>query len=125
MSVVGIGTDIVSVARIARLLERQPAFAERVLTPDELARMHSHSQPSAFLAKRWAAKEALSKALGTGIGEVSFQHIQVDRLASGQPVLKLSGAAEEVAQQMGVKKIHLSLSDEKEFAIAYVVLSAI
>ncbi|RUO31963.1 holo-ACP synthase [Aliidiomarina sedimenti] len=125
MSVLGIGTDIVSIERIAGLLQRNPAFAERVLTPTERATFAQHSQPVAFLAKRWAAKEATAKALGTGIGQVSFQHIEVTRLPSGQPQLQLHGAAQAQATALGATQFHLSLSDEREFAIAYVVLSAI
>lgn len=124
MSIVGIGTDIVSIQRIARVLERTPDFARRVLTKHELQRFQQHPKPAAFLAKRWAAKEATAKALGTGIGKVSFQDIVIDSNEAGQPFLTLLGEAERQAGWLGARNYHVSISDEQDYAIAYVVLSA-
>lgn len=124
MSIVGIGTDIVSVQRIQQVLVRNPDFAKRVLTAEEMARYNSNSKPVSYLAKRWAAKEAAAKALGTGIGKVSFQHILIDRNDAGQPLLKFSDAAQNRAEQLNAHHFHVSISDEQDYAIAYVVLSA-
>ncbi|MCL5051190.1 MAG: holo-ACP synthase [Firmicutes bacterium] len=124
MSVIGIGTDIVSIVRIRDVLERNPRFAERVLTPYEMPRFQSHANPAAFLAKRWAAKEAAAKALGTGIGKVSFQHIVIESNAAGQPFLTLLDEARAQAGLLGARQYHVSMSDEKDYAIAYVVLSS-
>ncbi|MCC5879228.1 MAG: holo-ACP synthase [Idiomarina sp.] len=124
MSIVGIGTDIVSIRRIEQVLARNPDFALRVLTPAELERYANHPKPAAFLAKRWAAKEAAAKALGTGIGKVSFQHILISNHDSGQPRLEFFAAAQEQASCLGACHFHLSISDEQDYAIAYVVLSA-
>ena len=124
MSIKGIGTDIVNVQRIAAVLARNPNFALRVLTPAEYERFQQHAKPAAFLAKRWAAKEAAAKALGTGIGQVSFQHIHIGHTQTGQPTLHFTGMAQLRAEQLGVNETHLSLSDEREYAIAYVILSA-
>lgn len=124
MSIRGIGTDIVSVKRIQDVLARSPDFAKRVLTASELQRYADHPKPASFLAKRWAAKEATAKALGTGIGKVSFQHIVIAHTEAGQPVLQLSHEAQKQAARLGATQFHVSLSDEQDYAIAYVVLSA-
>mgnify|MGYP003137110080 CR=1 FL=1 len=83
----GIGTDLVLVSRIEAALGRQgERFARRILTPDEFARFADHGQPARFLAKRFAAKEAIMKALGTGLaGGLSWQHMQIDRDPLGGP----------------------------------------
>ncbi|MGX5914284.1 holo-ACP synthase [Aliidiomarina sp. Khilg15.8] len=124
MAIVGIGTDIVSIARIEKALSRNSEFAERVLTPAEMQEFAAAPKPAAFLAKRFAAKEAAAKALGTGIGEVSFQHIYVDHTAAGQPLLRLFDNADAQAGILGARSFHISISDEREFAIAYVVLES-
>ncbi len=120
----GIGTDIVRVERIERALARNPeAFSRRVLHPNELEIFIHHQQPCAYLAKRFAAKEALSKALGTGIAKgVSFQEIEVKNDALGRPLLELHKHTKAIADSMGVVTSFLTLADEKHYAIAYVVL---
>lgn len=113
----GIGTDLCDIARIAKLLEKQgEKLIQRVLTPQEIAAA-PHPIPAHFIAKRWAAKEALSKALGTGIGEnLSFQDINIQRKISGQPTLHL-----HPSHPQSTLKFHLSLSDEENYALAYVI----
>lgn len=125
MSVVGIGTDIIEINRIGEMSEKmREKLAIRVLTPTEYKRYQSITQPERYLAKRWAGKEAVSKALGTGIANgVSFQHIEIESLASGQPNVLLTDKALELAQQMGASNWHISLSDEVNYATAFVVLS--
>jgi holo-[acyl-carrier protein] synthase len=125
MPVIGIGTDIIEISRISNMAEpTQNRLAQRVLTPKEYKQYMESSQPDRFLAKRWAGKEAASKALGTGIADgVSFQHINIESLPSGQPVLHLTGRALEVAQSIHAKHWHISLADEKYYATAFVTLS--
>lgn len=124
MSVIGIGTDIVKVPRIKRLLKKRgDKFAQRILHENELEIFNKHNSPANYLAKRFAAKEALSKALGTGIAKgISFEEIEVINNEDGKPLLVLHGAALGISNQLGVEKLFISLSDEKKYAIAYVIL---
>lgn len=124
--IVGIGTDIIEIERIRASLARLgDRFAQRILTAPELEQFQSLSETRAvaFLAKRFAAKEAAVKALGTGIGKgVSFQHFTVRNLTSGKPVLEV---ADEVCQHLEGELVwHLSLSDEQTFALAFVTLES-
>ena len=119
--IVGIGTDITECARIERMFKRHGAhFQRRVLTPEECGECDGIS----YLAGRWCAKEALSKALGTGIGaQCAFEDIRILRDAvSGRPVMTLSGSAKHTAEKLGVTRIHLSISHEKHYAVATVLL---
>ncbi|WP_257266227.1 holo-ACP synthase [Endozoicomonas sp. ONNA2] len=119
--IVGIGTDIVRIDRIERSLSRLgEAFVGRILTDHELSQWQKRSP--AWLAKRFAAKEAVAKAFGTGIGKLSFQHIEVRNNTSGAPELFLYEYGLELQQQRGVKRLHISLADEQDNAIAFVVL---
>lgn len=125
MSVVGVGTDIVEIARIEKMQEPSLSkLARRVLTDRELLHYQSLTQKHRYLAKRWAAKEAASKALGTGIAQgVSFQHFEITSLSTGQPQLLLTAIALEHAKRLGANSWHISISDESNFATAFVVLS--
>ncbi|QXO17784.1 holo-ACP synthase [Vibrio ostreae] len=124
--IVGLGTDIAEIARIEQVLARSgTAFAARILTPQELALFAARKQQSRFLAKRFAAKEAASKALGTGIaGGVSFQDFIISNDELGKPVLSLQGKAAELAAGAGVTALHLSISDERHYAVATVILES-
>lgn len=122
--IVGIGTDIVAVARIRRLAAHSDTrFARRVLTASELGDGEAQRDFGAFAARRFAAKEAAAKAFGTGIGRrLSFQHLRVGHDGAGAPQLQLEGEARVLAARMGVVRCHLSISDEREYAVAFVVL---
>ena len=124
MAILGIGTDIVQTKRIKRLMDKFPTgFVDRILHKNELEIYKDFKNPTSYVARRFAAKEAVAKALGTGIAKgVSFHDIEISNTPEGQPVLTLYGEALEVAQKLGVKKNHISLSDEKKYAIAYVIL---
>lgn len=124
MSVIGIGTDIVKVSRIKRLLKKHGEnFAQRILHENELQIFQQRKTSKYYLAKRFAAKEALAKALGTGIAKgISFEEIEVVNNDDGKPELILHGTALDIANQLGVEKLFISLSDEKKYAIAYVIL---
>lgn len=125
MSVVGVGTDIIEISRIQNMkLGVRDRLAKRVLTEREFLYYQNINQAEQYLAKRWAAKEAAAKALGTGIADgVSFQHFDIESLPSGQPVLHLSERALEVATALGATQWHISLADESLYATAFVVLS--
>lgn len=119
-----VGTDIVEIQRVAKVLSRQgDLFVRRILCEAEQAEYQRLNQSAAFLAKRFAAKEAVAKALGTGIGHgVSFQDIQVVNNEFGAPGVELYGGAAEVLKSMGGSKVLISLADEQQYAVAYVIL---
>ncbi|EKO3540309.1 holo-ACP synthase [Vibrio fluvialis] len=124
--IVGLGTDIAEIERIEKALARSGrAFAERILTPQELTQFDGLKQQGRYLAKRFAAKEAASKALGTGIAYgVSFQDFAISNDDNGKPLLSLSGKAAELAQRSQVASVHLTISDERHYAVATVILEA-
>ena len=124
MSVKGLGTDIVEIARIEVALAKSNRLAERVLTESEMQLFLNHAQPARYLAKRWAAKEAAAKAFGTGIGRgISFQHFETSNDDLGAPHLSLSGPAQAMACERGITCVLLSISDESHYAMATVILS--
>jgi len=125
MSVVGIGTDILEIARLSKMSGAvREKLSRRLLTENEYQKYQKLSFPVPFLAKRWAGKEAAAKALGTGIADgVSFQQIEIVSQDNGKPILELTGRALELAIALGAKHWHISLSDEKNYATAFVVLS--
>jgi len=121
---IAIGTDIVEIQRIASALERQgDKFVQRILTESEIVEYQARGNSVAFLAKRFAAKEAIAKALGTGIGRgISFQHMIVSNNSEGAPQAELQANAAERLKQLGGNNVLLSLSDEKNYALAYVAI---
>ena len=120
----GVGTDIVEVMRIEKALARfGDRFAKRILCEPELKRFHGHRQKASYLAKRFAAKEAFAKALGTGIHAPANWHgVWVKNLPSGKPVLEFSNALQELLQKRKILNHHLSLADERGMAVATVIL---
>ena len=122
---IAIGTDIVEIQRIASALERQgDKFVQRILTESEIAEYQARGNSVAFLAKRFAAKEAIAKALGTGIGRgISFQHMIVSNNSEGAPQVELQANAAERLKQLGGSNVLLSLSDEKNYALSYVAIT--
>ena len=120
----GIGTDIVDVERIRKLgsLEK---FADKILSLNELEVFKSQTDEKqvTFLAKQFAAKEAVSKALGTGIGkDIRFNQIEILRNSDGKPYLNHDGMITTIFNDLGITKTHVSLSDEKKYALAFVIL---
>ena len=120
----GVGTDIVSIKRIQEILNKnRDGFINRVLTEHERALFANKADSAAFCAKRFAAKEAFSKALGTGIGRVvSFQDLTVRKNENGKPYFVPSEKLRLYLQEKGIKQGHLSISDESLYALAFVVL---
>ena len=115
-----------AVDRVREAWERHgERFSARILTPEERRRCESLSQPWSFLARRFAAKEAISKCLGCGIGsQLSWQDMQIDSRESGEPQVRLSPRARAVAARRGGARVLISISDEREYAVAFAVLLA-
>lgn len=122
-NVKGIGTDIVSVARIEKSWQRFGSrFAEQILHSNELQQLDKSRQPVAFLAKRFAVKEAVAKALGTGLAEgVNAASIEVCHQDNGAPFLRLYDGALARLQAIGASQCLISISDEKDYALAYAI----
>ena len=126
MSVLGVGVDIVENARIERSLERfGERFLHRVFTAGEIEYCQSMKYPTRHFAARFAAKEAVSKAFGTGIGKaMGWRDIDVHRQGSGQPFVVLEGGARSVAAERGVSTVWISLSHTDHHAVATIVLES-
>ena len=122
--ILGIGTDIVTLARIDSLHVRYgERFAQRILSADEMAEFASHAHPPRLLMKRFAAKEALSKAAGSGLRHpVSMAQMTVVHDHFGKPAFQFSAELAAHFDQMGVTRHHLSISDERDVAVAFVIL---
>jgi holo-[acyl-carrier protein] synthase len=120
----GIGTDIVAYARVAAAHARHgERFAQRVLSQQEMAQYASHNQPARLLMKRFAAKEALAKAIGCGLRfPVTLQRISVTHDASGKPAFAFAAELADYLAELGVTQHHLSISDELDAAVAFVIL---
>lgn len=120
----GVGTDLIEIRRIEKALARfGDRFARRILCEPELERFRGHRQPAAYLAKRFAAKEAFSKALGTGIHAPANWHgVWVINLKSGKPQFEFSDDLKNLLAKKGIRSAHVSLADEREIACATVIL---
>lgn len=130
--IIGIGTDILTIERMATAYERKgDALATRILHPREMALWQQKGAPIAWLAKRFAAKEALMKALGTGLGHgISWHHMCILPTSMGRPEVEWFGAAQDVIQALAKTTIdntatHISISDERDQAIAFAVIEKI
>ena len=116
---VGLGVDIVEIARMRKIIDRSPAFVEKVYSAAERAYCDSHAHPEVHYATRFAAKEAVLKALGTGFSEgIGWLDVEVRRTSKGRPYVVLTGRAREVAREQGVREIPLSLSYTHTDAVA-------
>jgi len=124
--IVGIGTDIIEIARMAETLSQKgDAYARRLLTDAEFAEFQQRGNKAAYLAKRFAAKEAAVKALGTGFADsITWKQVNIANNEKGMPVLTLTGKAQERADALGVTRLHVSISDEKHYAVAFVIIES-
>jgi holo-[acyl-carrier protein] synthase len=124
MGIYGIGTDIVEVRRITAILARHGhRFAHHILAPQEYTEYEASNFPERFLAKRFAAKEAFAKAMGTGFrGPVTLTNIRITHDQLGKPGFAFEPALNELVARERVGQCHLSVSDEKELVAAFVVL---
>ena len=114
----GIGTDLIDIRRVEKLISKTGAkkFAEKILSKEEIAKLTPKQRSDAsHFAKRFAAKEAIAKAMGTGIGQISFQDIIITKDSKGCPIAKI--------RKLSNVKIHISLSDEYPYAIAFAVIT--
>ncbi len=119
--ITGLGVDIVEIDRMRKALERHPGMKERLFSADERAYCEKRSRPEVHYALRFAAKEAVLKALGTGFAGMRFTDVEVTRENSGRPVPRLSGKAAERAEELGIVEMHLSLSFTPTTAVASAV----
>ena len=119
--IVGIGVDAVEIDRFRRSLERTPSMKTRLFTHEELEYVEPHDDPTASLAARFAAREAVMKAMGVGLGAFEFHDVWVQRADSGRPTLVVTGRAEQIANELGVTDWHLSITHTDTTAIAYVI----
>lgn len=122
--ILGTGIDIIEVARIAASFEKfGEKFLNRILLPDEIAYCLSHKNPAPFLAVRFAAKEAISKAFGTGIGAaLGWRDMEIRRKESGEPFVVLHGKGAELFAARGAKQLLVSLSHTEHYAAATAIL---
>ena len=116
----GTGVDLVEIARIGNSLEKfSPRFEERIFTEEEIRYCRAQAEPVKHFAGRFAVKEAVMKSLGTGMVQgIGFKDIEVLNEASGKPVLHLAGKARERFEECNLAAIHISLSHDKNYAIA-------
>ena len=119
----GAGIDLIEISRINKSIKNKN-FIDRIYSKSEIQIARSLKYKSSFFAKRFAAKEAFSKAIGTGISEgISFKEISVVNNIKGKPTIKLSGKTKNIVlKKIKKAKVHLSLSDEKKYAIAMVII---
>ena len=122
--ILGVGIDIIEVARIAASYEKfGERFVNRILLPDEIAYCQSYKQPAPFLAARFAAKEAISKAFGTGIGaQLGWQDMEIRRKESGEPFVVLHGKGKKLFKSRKAKRLLVSLSHTQNYAAVTAVL---
>ena len=124
--ILGTGIDLIEVARIASSFEKfGDRFVNRILLPDEIAYCLSHRKPAPFLAARFAAKEAISKAFGTGIGaQLGWQDLEIRRKESGEPFVVLHGKGRDLFEARGAKSLHISLTHTENYAAVTAILEA-
>jgi holo-[acyl-carrier protein] synthase len=118
--IIGLGTDITECLRIARMIERHgELFINRVYTPEEIKYCQSRKQATQHYTGRWAAKEAILKALGTGWRKgISWRDIEVRNEPGGRPVVAVRGGVKEAVEQLGVAEIHVTISHCRSHATA-------
>lgn len=118
----GIGSDLVEIARIEAAYQRRgEALAQRLLSASEWQRFLAEGRKMAFLAKRFAAKEALLKALGTGLRNIRWQDISIENDSLGKPVLVAQGV---LAARLQGCQVHISITDERAYALAFVIIES-
>jgi holo-[acyl-carrier protein] synthase len=121
--VIGLGSDIVSVGRVQKVFARRPAFAARILTDSEHRIFKERNNSAEFLSGRFAAKEALLKAFGTGLRNgLAFRDIDITADPLGAPAVSLHGTAVKLFADIGGKKIFITISHEKDYAVAFALI---
>ncbi len=118
----GTGIDIVRIKRIEKTIDRwKEKFIRRIFTENEIIYCQNKTNPASHFAVRFAAKEAAAKMFGTGIGKINWTDIRVVNNKTGKPYLNFEGEAQNLYNKKGIKSVHLSLSHEKEYAVAQVI----
>lgn len=127
MNIIGIGTDIVECLRIAQMIEQHAEqFLQRVYTPHEIEYCSSRKAATQHYAGRWAAKEAVLKAMGTGWARgIRWQDIEIHNQLGGKPLIRLGGVARDICAQLGVTEMHISISHCRSHATAYALATGI
>ena len=123
--ILGIGVDIVEIRRIREILAKDNGFLEKIFTSNEIEYLRRRNLRPEYVAGRFAAKEAVSKALGTGFRGFSFRDIIIEKSTLGKPIVTLKGKARVIANKTGNTNIHLSISHGEDNAIAYAVLEEV
>jgi len=119
--IMGVGTDIVEIGRIKNAMDANSRFLEKIFTATELEYLQSRNLRPEYVAGRFAAKEAVAKALGTGFRGFDFKDIEIDRTTLGKPIVILKGKAKLIAKKEGQYNIHLSISHGQDSAVAYAI----
>lgn len=119
--IIGVGTDIVEIRRIKNAMVANSRFLEKIFTTTELEYLTSRNLRPEYVAGRFAAKEAVAKALGTGFRGFDFKDIEIDRTTLGKPIVILKGKAKLIAKKEGKYNIHLSISHGEDSAVAYAI----
>ncbi|WP_138203516.1 holo-ACP synthase [Haloimpatiens lingqiaonensis] len=119
--IAGVGTDIVEISRIERILNNNSLFLYKIFNEEEIVYLKNRNLRYEYVAGRFAAKEAVAKALGTGFTGFSFKDIIIKSDDLGKPMVELKNPAKQIAEQHGKYKMHLSISHSRENAIAYAV----
>ena len=121
MSIIGIGTDIIECLRVAKMIERHgEIFLTRVYTPHEIEYCTARKAATQHYAGRFAAKEAVSKAFGTGLGpQLGWLDIDIRRKASGEPFVVLHGTGAATARRLGISEVRLTMSHSEHYAVAH------
>lgn len=122
--ILGVGVDIVEIRRIKEALDRNDNFLDKLFNKVEIEYLKTRNLRPEYVAGRFAAKEAVAKALGTGFRGFNFRDIVIDRTALGKPIVTLKGKSKLIAQKRGGYKFHLSIAHGEDNAIAYAVLES-
>ena len=119
--IIGTGIDIIEIERVKNAIEKNPSFIQRFFTPQEYAYFRSRKMRYEVIAGNFAAKEAFSKAMGTGIREFELKEVEILRDELGKPYLCLYGKAHDLMQKLGVERFHISISHCRGYAVANVI----
>lgn len=123
--ILGIGVDIIEISRIQEAVEANSNFIEKLFSKNEIEYLKTRNLRAEYIAGRFAAKEAVSKALGTGFRSFNLKDVEIDRNSLGKPIVTLKGKAKQIAEKNGNYKMHVSISHDRDNAIAYAVLEVI
>ena len=123
--IIGIGIDAVDIGRFRAALERTPSMRHRLFVDEELSYVEAHADPVPSLAVRFAAREAVMKSMGVGLGAFDFHDVWVSRVESGEPSLRIEGRARRLADERSIDRWHVSLTHSDSMAVAYVIAEGV